>query len=120
MAEDDGGAGWWSFDSLSDKTVVRVLKYVDADTLLSCRLVCKLWRVLVDLYAFQEKAAEQNKWINGGRGHSSFSRVDADTVTKLDLPWFVFYAVCKHDPFDRNLVDHSPGPGKSETTCLEY
>lgn len=106
VADDNGGAGQRSFDSLPNEMVLHVLRYVDADTLLSCRPVSKLWRELVDRYAFQEKAAEENKWVNGGRGYRSFSQVDADTVMKLDLPWFVFYVICKHDPFNRNLVDY--------------
>lgn len=113
MAESGDGAGQ-PFESLPDEMIVHVLSFVDADTLLSCRLVCKQWRDLVDAYAFQEKAARENDWVNNGRGYRSFSQIDTNTVRKLDLSWYVFYTICKYDPFNRNLLKNHCGQSKSE------
>jgi len=57
MTECDGGQ---HFESLPDEMAVHVLSFVDADTLLNCRIVCAQWRALVDAYAFQEKAAREH------------------------------------------------------------
>lgn len=97
--------------SLPDEMVTYLLSFVDADTLLNCRLVCTAWRVLIDSYAFQEKASRENEFVNNGRGYYSFSDIDSSTIRKLDLPWFVFYAICKHDPFNKNLVKNHCGQG---------
>lgn len=108
------------FDWLPDEMVLLVLCFVETDTLLSCRRVCKKWLTLVDLYAFQEKASRENETVNNGRGYHSFSDIDSSTVRKLDLPWYVFYAICKYDPFNRNLVKNHCGQSKlnAETIIL--
>jgi len=100
------------FDSLPDEMVVLALSFVDASSLLDCRLVCNSWRTLVDAHAFQEKASRENDTVNNGRGYHSFSEIDSKTVRKLELPWYVFYAICKYDPFNRNLVRNHCGQSK--------
>jgi len=100
------------FDFLPDEMVVLTLSFVDAVSLLNCRLVCKRWRTLVDAHVFQEKASRENNTVNDGRGYYSFSEIDSKTVRKLDLPWYVFYAICKYDPFNRNLVKSHCGQSK--------
>lgn len=105
----DSGLNKTLFDSLPDEMVVLTLSYVDPDTLVDCRLVCRRWQLLVENYAFQEKASRENEWVNDGRGFYSFSAIDRNTVRKLDLPWYVFRAICKHDPFHRNLIKNHCG-----------
>lgn len=100
------------FDLLPDEMVVNTLSFVDADTLLDCRLVCKRWRELIDAYAFQEKASRENEIVNNGRGYYSFSQIDSNSVRKLELAWYVFYVICKYDPFNRNLVKNHCGQSK--------
>lgn len=100
------------FDLLPDEMVVHVLCFVPVDSLLDCRLVCRRWRVFIDSRVYQEKAAQENEFVNNGRGFYSFSQIDSNTVRKLNLPWYVFYTVCKHDPFNRNLVKNHCGQSK--------
>ncbi|XP_060852462.1 F-box only protein 17-like [Rhopalosiphum padi] len=97
------------FDLLPDEMVVYTLSFIDADTLLDCRLVCKRWRELIDAYVFQEKASRENKYVNNGRGYYSFSKIDSNNIRKLELPWYVFHVICKYDPFNRNLVKNHCG-----------
>lgn len=107
--KDNDGVQEKPFESLPDEMVVCTLSFVDPDTLLNCRLVCQRWHQLIDAYVFQEKASRDNELANGGRGYHSFSLIDSNTVRKLDLPWYVFYAICKYDPFNRNLVKNHCG-----------
>jgi len=100
------------FDLLPDEMVVYTLSFIDADTLMDCRLVCKRWRELIDAYVFQEKASRENEFVNNGRGYYSFSQIDSNSVRKLELPWYVFYVICKYDPFNRNLVKNHCGQSK--------
>jgi len=100
------------FDLLPDEMVVYTLSFIDADTLMDCRLVCKRWRELIDAYVFQEKASRENEFVNNGRGFYSFSQIDSNSVRKLELPWYVFYVICKYDPFNRNLVKNHCGQSK--------
>jgi len=100
------------FDVLPDEMVVNTLSFVDADTLLDCRLVCKRWQELIDAYVFQEKASRENEFVNNGRGYHSFSQIDSNSVRKLELPWYVFHVICKYDPFNRNLVKNHCGQSK--------
>lgn len=97
---------------LPDEMIVYVLSFIDANKLLDCRLVCKRWQELLDSYVFQEKASRQNKYVNNGRGYVSFSEIDSNNVRKLELPWYVFYVICKYDPFNRNLVKNHCGQSK--------
>lgn len=100
------------FDLLPDEMVIYVLKFVDADTLVRCRLVSKKWLELIEAYVFQEKASRENEYVNNGQGYLSFSQIDSKTVRKLDLPWYIFYVICKHDPFNRNFVKNPCGQSK--------
>jgi len=100
------------FDLLPDEMVVYALSFTDADTLLNCRLVCKRWRELIDAYVFQEKSSRENEYVNNGRGYYSFSKIDSSNIRKLELPWYVFYVICKYDPFNRNLVKNHCGQSK--------
>lgn len=97
------------FNLLPDEMVVYTLSFIDADTLLNCRLVCKIWRELIDAYVFQEKSSRENEYVNNGRGYYSFSKIDSSNIRKLELPWYVFYVICKYDPFNRNLVKNHCG-----------
>lgn len=99
------------FNLLPDEMVIHLLTFVDADSLLNCKLVCKSWKSFIDAYVFQEKASRENELVNNGKGYCSFSHIDSNTVRKLDYPWYVFYAICKHDPFHRNLVRNNCGQG---------
>lgn len=103
------------FNLLPDEMVVHVLSFVNIDSLLDCRLVCRRWKVLIDSLVYQEKAAQENEFVNNGHGFYSFSQIDSNTVRKLKLPWYVFYAVCKYDPFNRNLVKNNCGQSKFDT-----
>lgn len=104
------------FGLLPDEMVVYTLSFVDADSLLCCRLVCRSWRQLIDAYVYQEKASCENQSVNDGRGYYSFSQIDSKTVRKLDFPWYVFYTICKHDPFNRNLVKNNCGQSKFDVS----
>lgn len=111
-----------TFDLLPDEMVVYALSFVDVDTLLACRLVSRRWRELIEAYVFQEKASRENEYVNNGHGFFSFSQIDSNTVRKLDLPWYIFYVICKHDPFNRNLVKNPCGLGKLNKidSIIEY
>ncbi|XP_050536224.1 F-box only protein 6-like [Daktulosphaira vitifoliae] len=117
-----------SFFSLPDEMMVYLLCLVDVDTLLNCRLVNSEWRYLIDTYVFQEKASKENQFVNDGKGFYSFSSIGSNCVNKLDLPWYVFYVICKYDPFDRNLIknhcgqndyDHWSVPNKHKWWAIE-
>ncbi|XP_026821492.1 F-box only protein 6-like [Rhopalosiphum maidis] len=99
------------FDLLPNEVIVNTFTFIDADTLFDCRLVCKRWKELIDEYAFQEKAARENEFMNDGRGYYSFSQINSNDIRKLDLPWYVFYVIIKYDPFNRNLVKNHCGQG---------
>lgn len=99
------------FDLLPNEMVIFALSFVDVDTLLNCRLVCKNWRSIIDANVFQEKASRENEFVNNGKGFYSFSQISPNTVGKLEYPWYVFYAICKYDPFHRNLVQNHCGQG---------
>lgn len=97
------------FDLLPNEMVINILISIDVNTLFDCRLVCKRWQKLIDTYVFQEKAFRENKFVNNGQGYYSFSQISANDVRRLDLPWYVFYIICKYDPFNRNLVKNHCG-----------
>lgn len=96
------------FGLLPDEMVIYTLNFVDPDTLLNCRLVCKSWREFIDSDVFQDKASRENEIHR----FYSFSHIHPSTVKKLDLPWFVFYVICKYDPFNRNIVKNNCGQSK--------
>lgn len=106
MQENSGNKEF--FGLLPDEMVIYTLSFVDSDTLLKCRLVCESWREFIDADVFQDKASRENE-IH--RFHS-FSLIHPSAVRKLDLPWFVFYAICKYDPFNRNMVKNNCGQSK--------
>ncbi|VVC34170.1 F-box domain,Galactose-binding domain-like,F-box associated (FBA) domain [Cinara cedri] len=97
------------FDLLPDEMIICLLSFVDVDSLLNCRIVCKRWRSFIDAHVFHEKASRGNEIVNNGKGYYSFSQIDSNTVRKLEFPWYVFYAICKYDPFNRNLVQNHCG-----------
>ncbi|XP_025196235.1 F-box only protein 6-like [Melanaphis sacchari] len=97
------------FDLIPNEMIIKTFIFIDAATLLNCRLVCKRWQELIDAYVFQEKAARENKYVNNGRGYHSFSQIASNDVKKLELPWYVFYVIIKYDPFNRNLTKNHCG-----------
>ncbi|VVC44527.1 Transposase, type 1 [Cinara cedri] len=74
------------FALLPDETVILLLSLVDVDMFLNCRLVCKRSRALSDTYIFQDKASQENEFVNNGKGYYSFSKIDSDIVRRLDFP----------------------------------
>ncbi|KAL5239302.1 hypothetical protein ACI65C_006712 [Semiaphis heraclei] len=102
------------FDLIPNEIVSNILILNDPDTLFVCRLVCKRWQQLIDTYVFQEKAARENEFANNGRGYYSFSHIHPNDVRSLEFPWYVFYTICKHDPFNRNLVKNPCGHAENE------
>lgn len=69
-----------------------ILLYADHTTLLNCQLVCKRWKVLIQSYVWRKKAEMILK-----------------RPMPLDMPWSVFYAICKKKPFERNLLKNHSG-----------
>ncbi|XP_050428955.1 F-box only protein 6-like [Adelges cooleyi] len=97
------------FCTLPNEMVIYVLSLVDEDSLLTCRLVTRSWRYLIDKFVFQDKASKENALVNNGQGFYSFSNIGSNSIKRLDLPWYVFYTICKYDPFNRNLVKNHCG-----------
>lgn len=67
---------------------------VDLRTLLNCQLVCKRWWVVIQNYIWRKKAE-----LTLGK---AFPR-------HQEMPWHVFYLVCKKKPFEKNLLKNHSG-----------
>lgn len=94
------------FDEKGDNGLILCDKYIPAEllveifcnsnleTLLNCQLVCKRWKMLMQSYVWRKRAE-----ITLGK---PFPRNE-------DIPWNVFYFICKKKPFERNLLKNHSG-----------
>lgn len=69
----------------------------DLKTLLNCQLVCKRWWIVIQNYIWRKKAE-----LTLGK---PFPRHE-------EMPWHVFYFICKRKPFERNLLKNHSGEQK--------
>lgn len=79
---------------LPEEVLAAIFCYVDYNSLLNCQLVCKRWKILIQSYVWRKKAE-----ITLGR------------LLLLDhnVPWHVYYLICKKRPFERNLIKNHSG-----------
>jgi hypothetical protein len=85
--------------SLPEEVLLHILSYVDHKTLVNLRLVCHLWKHLIDNEAWRLK-------VSRGK-YGSVKSVGP----KQKLPWFVYYWICYKDPFAKNLLKNHCGQG---------
>ncbi|XP_014481183.1 PREDICTED: F-box only protein 44-like [Dinoponera quadriceps] len=97
------------FNEKGDNGLVLCDKYIPSEllveifcnsnlkTLLNCQLVCQRWKMLIQSYVWPKKV-EMTLGKPFPRGKN--------------IPWGVFYLICKKKPFERNLIkNHSGGDG---------
>lgn len=87
---------------LPEEVVSNVLSYLDCKTLLLSRRVCQSWKNIIDTTAFKLKVKRSKA--------KSLENLSPASLSKL--PWFIFYAICKKDPFNQNLILNGCGQGK--------
>jgi hypothetical protein len=85
--------------NLPEEVLVHVLSYVDPETLVKLRLVCRWWKHLIDNEVWRLKVSRKK--------YKSLNSVDP----KWKLPWFVYYWICVKDPFGKNLLKNHCGQG---------
>ncbi|XP_043283286.1 F-box only protein 6-like isoform X2 [Venturia canescens] len=79
---------------LPQELITEILCWVDHKSLLSSQLVCKRWKALMETYVWRKKAE-----LTLGRSLKMLKNV----------PWQLFYVICKKQPFDRNLLKNHSG-----------
>lgn len=75
--------------------LTQIFTYVDHKSLLSCQLVCKRWEMLIKSYVWRKVA----QLTSGGKS----------LLLRKDVPWHVYYFICKKKPFGRNLIKNHSG-----------
>ncbi|XP_063224533.1 F-box only protein 6-like [Bacillus rossius redtenbacheri] len=84
---------------IPEEVLVHLVSFADLPTLLACRLVCRVWRELVDSQALRRKLKRE-----GHRYHSSRA-VDVSA----DLPLDLYCSIFDKDPYGRNLLKNPCG-----------
>ncbi|KZC11002.1 F-box only protein 6 [Dufourea novaeangliae] len=79
---------------LPGELLTQIFIYVDYKSLLNCQLVCKRWEILIRSYVWRKKAE-----LSLGRS----------LLLSKDVPWQVYYFICKKKPFERNLLKNNCG-----------
>ncbi|XP_012278029.1 F-box only protein 6 isoform X2 [Orussus abietinus] len=79
---------------IPEELLSEILFYVDPDSLLNCKLVCKRWNVLIQTYIWRKKAE---------------AIVNGPLPLGKDIPWYVYYAICAKKSFERNLLKNHSG-----------
>ncbi|XP_054006887.1 F-box only protein 44-like [Hylaeus anthracinus] len=79
---------------LPQELLTEIFCYVDYKYLLNCQLVCKRWKILIQSYVWRKKAE-----ISLGQS----------LLLDKDVPWDVYYLICKKKPFKRNLIKNHSG-----------
>lgn len=74
---------------LPEELLAEIFCHVDYKSLLNCQLVCKRWKILIQTYVWRKKAE-----ISVGRS----------LVCVKEVPWDIYYLICKKKPFERNLI----------------
>ncbi|KAG7201956.1 hypothetical protein KM043_004660 [Ampulex compressa] len=74
--------------------LMEIFCYVDYKTLLSCQLVCKHWKILIQSYIWRKRAE-----LTLGQLLPAIK----------DIPWSNYYMICKKKPFGRNLLKNHSG-----------
>ncbi|XP_034934476.1 F-box only protein 6-like [Chelonus insularis] len=93
--DENGNNGFVLCDKyIPEELLAELLCYVDYKSLLNCQIVCKRWKVLIQEYVWRKKA----EMIFG----QSLQCIK-------DMPWPVYYVICKKNPFDKNLVKNHSG-----------
>lgn len=84
---------------LPKELLAEMFCYVDYESLLNCQLVCKRWKILIQSYVWRKKAE---------------SCVGRSLLLGKDVPWDVYYLICKKKPFERNLIKNHSGEHGSQ------
>lgn len=66
---------------------------LDDKSLLSCQLICKRWKMLIQGYVWRKKAGMPGRMLPRYNG----------------MPWQAFYLLYKKRPFERNLLKNHSG-----------
>ena len=85
--------------SLPEEILLCILSYVDIKTLVNLRLVCHLWKHLIDNEVWRRKVSREK--------YRSLKAIEP----KQKLPWFIYYWICNSDPFGKNLLKNHCGQG---------
>ncbi|XP_011633069.1 F-box only protein 44-like isoform X2 [Pogonomyrmex barbatus] len=85
--------------------LVEIFCRADCKTLLTCQLVCKRWQMMIQKYVWHKKAEQ--------------------TLGKAfpwheDVPWSVFYFICKKQPYERNLMKNHSGMEGMDYWTITY
>ncbi|PSN50324.1 hypothetical protein C0J52_10124 [Blattella germanica] len=86
---------------IPEEVLIHILSYVSAKSLIKLRLVCRLWKQLIDKEVWRLKVAR--------RDYTSLNSVSP----KQKLPWYVYYWICLKDPFEKNLLRNHCGQVRS-------
>ena len=92
--------------SVTKEILERIFSYLDQPKdILPCREVCETWKSYIDDEFFKMMCLKQTNL-------KSFSTMTAEEKEKLDLPWFIFYTILVHDPFEQDLIKNGWAKGK--------
>lgn len=79
---------------IPEELLSRIFCYLDHKTLLSCQLVCKQWRFLIQDFVWHKKAEQ-----------STGKAIPVDKT----IPWPLYYFTCAKLPFGKNLMKNHSG-----------
>ncbi|XP_015599833.1 F-box only protein 6 isoform X2 [Cephus cinctus] len=79
---------------IPEELLSEILCYVPYKTLLNCQLVCKRWKILIQEYVWRKKAE---------------MIIQHSLPPIKNMPWSVYYDICKKRPFERNLLKNHSG-----------
>jgi hypothetical protein len=85
--------------TLPEEILVHILSYVDIETLLKLRLVCRWWKYLIDNEVWRLKVSRGT--------YKSLNPVNP----KWKFPWFVYYWKCVKDSHVKNPLKNHYGQG---------
>lgn len=104
-AEPDNGSVFSCY-YLPEEVVGYILSCVRWEDLLSCRLVCHLWKDLIDSFVPSDKTWRDHKDVLITSFDSPFKSLRAH-----HMPFYLWYAIAKN-VFGRNLLKNTFGEGK--------
>lgn len=92
---------------IPQELVTHILNFVSVDgSILKCRLVCKMWRDLIDKELWRQKFKRKKP--------NTFPVLEPSVEMKFlrQIPWFVLFKMYCGDLFDRNFVKNNCGQGE--------
>ncbi|XP_066999154.2 F-box only protein 44 isoform X2 [Anabrus simplex] len=79
-----------------------LLSYLDSDSLLKCRLVCQIWKQVIDTDVWRLKINNETY------------RLLQTCAARTKYPWIIYFWICKRNPFWRNLLKNHCGQDDQE------